>query len=267
MSQANEKKLAGEAAIRYVEDGAIVGVGTGSTVAFFIDALAGIRHRIAGTVSSSEQSTQRLRSHGIEVLELNHTGPLGLYVDGADECDPFKRLIKGGGAALTREKIVAAASEKFVCIIDSSKRVDLLARVDDTDELVAGLGNDLLASEGRAAALDQAFARVALVGTIHVERESSGLVELNDLDTMPAQAHATVLGTGNGAFDPMLDARERVNEVSDRRTGADAHDHAVFDVIDGFLGGESLGFGHEGLQMVENAEFRGSGFSRELVRS
>ena len=126
MSEA--KRLAGEKAIDYVEDGMIVGVGTGSTVAFFIDALAKIRDRIAGTVSSSEQSTLRLRSHGIEVLDLNNTGPLSLYVDGADECDPHKHLIKGGGAALTREKIIAEASRTFVCIIDPAKRVDVLGR-------------------------------------------------------------------------------------------------------------------------------------------
>ncbi|SFR91326.1 ribose-5-phosphate isomerase [Dyella sp. OK004] len=128
MSNANEKRLAGESAIRYVEDGAIVGVGTGSTVAFFIDALADLRDRIQGAVSSSEQSTTQLKKLGIPVLDLNATGPLSLYVDGADECDPHKHLIKGGGAALTREKIVAAASDKFVCIIDSSKRVDLLGK-------------------------------------------------------------------------------------------------------------------------------------------
>jgi ribose 5-phosphate isomerase A len=122
------KRLAAEKAIDYVEDGMIVGVGTGSTVAYFIDALARMRDRIAGTVSSSEQSTQRLRSHGIEVLELNATGPLSLYVDGADECDPHKRLIKGGGGALTREKIIAEASRKFVCIVDPAKRVDVLGR-------------------------------------------------------------------------------------------------------------------------------------------
>jgi ribose 5-phosphate isomerase A len=126
MSEA--KRLAGEKAIDYVEDGMIVGVGTGSTVAFFIDALARIKHRIEGAVSSSEQSTQQLRAHGIDVMELNNTGPLALYVDGADECDPRKCLIKGGGAALTREKIIAHASAKFVCIIDPAKRVDVLGR-------------------------------------------------------------------------------------------------------------------------------------------
>lgn len=120
------KRLAAEKAIDYVEDGMIVGVGTGSTVAYFIDALARIKHRIDGAVSSSDQSSERLRSHGIDVLDLNATGPLALYVDGADECDAGKHLIKGGGAALTREKIIAEASAKFVCIIDPAKQVDVL---------------------------------------------------------------------------------------------------------------------------------------------
>ena len=122
------KRLAAEKAIEYVEDGMIVGVGTGSTVAYFIDARARIKHRIEGAVSSSEQSSAQLREHGIDVLDLNATGPLPLYVDGADECDPRKHLIKGGGAALTREKIIAEASARFVCIIDPSKRVDILGR-------------------------------------------------------------------------------------------------------------------------------------------
>ncbi|GAB2613522.1 ribose-5-phosphate isomerase RpiA [Novilysobacter erysipheiresistens] len=126
MSEA--KRLAGEKAIDYVEDGMIVGVGTGSTVAYFIEALGRIKHRIQGAVSSSEQSSERLRALGIEVLDLNSTGTLSLYVDGADECDPHKRLIKGGGAALTREKIIAEASRRFVCIVDSAKRVDVLGR-------------------------------------------------------------------------------------------------------------------------------------------
>ncbi len=126
MSEA--KRLAAEKAIEYVEDGMIVGVGTGSTVAYFIDALARIQHRIKGAVSSSEQSTARLKQHGIEVIELNHAGTLSLYVDGADECDGNKCLIKGGGAALTREKIIAEASERFVCIVDPSKQVPVLGR-------------------------------------------------------------------------------------------------------------------------------------------
>ena len=124
MSEA--KRLAAEKAIEYVEDGMIVGVGTGSTVAYFIDALARIQHRIKGAVSSSDQSTARLKQHGIEVFELNHTGTLSLYVDGADECDPSGRLIKGGGGALTREKVLAEAADTFVCIVDPSKQVPVL---------------------------------------------------------------------------------------------------------------------------------------------
>jgi len=128
MTQDEQKRLAAQAAIKYVEDDMIVGVGTGSTVAFFIEELAAIKHRIDGAVSSSEASTRLLEQHGIRVFDLNAVGPIPLYVDGADECDPHRRLIKGGGAALTREKIVAAASEKFVCIVDPSKQVDILGR-------------------------------------------------------------------------------------------------------------------------------------------
>ena len=126
MSEA--KKLAAEKAIQYVEDDMIVGVGTGSTVAYFIDALAAWKDRIKGAVSSSDQSTARLQSHGIDVIDLNAAGPLSLYVDGADECDPNKCLIKGGGAALTREKIIAEASERFICIVDPSKQVPVLGK-------------------------------------------------------------------------------------------------------------------------------------------
>ncbi|MBP3974429.1 ribose-5-phosphate isomerase RpiA [Pseudoxanthomonas spadix] len=128
MPQNEHKRLAAEKAMDYLQDGMIVGVGTGSTVAWFIDALGREPGRIKGAVSSSEQSTQRLKSHGIEVLDLNYAGTLSLYVDGADECDPHKRLIKGGGAALTREKIIAQASRQFVCIIDASKQVPVLGK-------------------------------------------------------------------------------------------------------------------------------------------
>lgn len=128
MSQNEGKRLSGEKAAEYVTDGSIVGVGTGSTVAFFIQALGRMKHRIEGAVSSSEQSTRLLVELGIPVLDLNASGPLALYVDGADECDLHRRLIKGGGAALTREKIIAEASKQFVCIIDASKQVNLLGK-------------------------------------------------------------------------------------------------------------------------------------------
>lgn len=120
------KRLAAEAALEYVEEDTVVGVGTGSTVDWFIDALADMRSRIAGAVSSSEASTRRLRDRGIDVLDLNSTGRLTLYVDGADEANRFLQLIKGGGGALTREKIVASASDRFVCIADEGKLVDVL---------------------------------------------------------------------------------------------------------------------------------------------
>lgn len=122
------KRRAAIAAIDYLEDGMVVGVGTGSTVNHFIDALAAWRDRIAGAVSSSEASTARLARIGIEVLDLNSTGDLALYVDGADEATAHLQLIKGGGGALTREKVVAAASRRFVCIVDDSKLVDVLGR-------------------------------------------------------------------------------------------------------------------------------------------
>ena len=122
------KRVAAEAALAHVEDGMLIGVGTGSTVAYFIEGLASMRDRIKGAVSSSVESTQKLEGYGIDVFDLNSAGQLALYVDGADECDPQKRLIKGGGAALTREKIIAEASDRFICIIDASKQVDVLGR-------------------------------------------------------------------------------------------------------------------------------------------
>jgi len=128
MNVEEQKRLAAQQAVGYVEEGSVVGVGTGSTVAHFIDELGKIRGRIEATVSSSEKSTALLKQLGIPVVDLNSVGELSLYVDGADECDPHKCLIKGGGAALTREKIIAAASRKFVCMIDASKRVEVLGR-------------------------------------------------------------------------------------------------------------------------------------------
>jgi ribose 5-phosphate isomerase A len=128
MNREEQKRLAAQRALGYVEEGSIIGVGTGSTVAYFIDALGAKRDFVQAAVSSSEQSTTRLKQHGIRVVDLDSVGTLALYVDGADECDPRKCLIKGGGAALTREKIIAAASKKFVCMVDGAKRVDVLGK-------------------------------------------------------------------------------------------------------------------------------------------
>jgi len=126
MSQEELKKAVAEAALEYVEVGTMIGVGTGSTANFFVDALAAIKHKIDGTVASSNVTAERLKSHGIPVLELNDVDELSVYVDGADEANQYLQLIKGGGGALTREKIVAATSRKFVCIADQSKLVDKL---------------------------------------------------------------------------------------------------------------------------------------------
>jgi ribose 5-phosphate isomerase A len=126
MTQDEMKKASAEAALEYIESGMIVGVGTGSTANHFIDLLAGMKGKIDGTVASSEASAQRLIGHGIRVMDLNEAGQLPIYVDGADESNKFLHLIKGGGGALTREKIVAAASDKFVCVADGSKLVDFL---------------------------------------------------------------------------------------------------------------------------------------------
>ena len=126
MSNDIGKQRAAEAALKFVPEDTVIGVGTGSTVNHFIDALVAQKLRIRGAVSSSNASTERLKAHGIEIFDLNATGDIEVYVDGADESDHHLRLIKGGGAALTREKIVAAASRSFICIVDGSKLVDVL---------------------------------------------------------------------------------------------------------------------------------------------
>ncbi len=126
MSADDEKRLAAIEAVKYIEENTIVGVGTGSTVNHFIDAIEPIKHLIDGAVSSSEGSTDRLKAIGIPVFDLNTVDNIPVYVDGADESDPGLNLIKGGGAALTREKIIAAVAEKFICIADHSKLVSVM---------------------------------------------------------------------------------------------------------------------------------------------
>jgi len=154
MTQDEMKQKVAEAALAYVVEGSIVGVGTGSTANMFIDALATMKDRIKGTVASSEATAQRLAGHGIPVLDLNEAlsqvASLSVYIDGADEFDAGKNLTKGGGGALTREKIVAAGSDKFVCIVDETKRVDYLGAfplpievIPMARELVAGIARKL----------------------------------------------------------------------------------------------------------------------------
>jgi len=126
MTQDEMKKAAAIKALEFIKNDSIVGVGTGSTVNYFIDALASIKGNIQGAVSSSEESSKRLKAHGIEVFDLNNVDVLDIYVDGADEITKHMSMIKGGGAALTREKIVAAVAKQFICIADDSKQVEIL---------------------------------------------------------------------------------------------------------------------------------------------
>jgi ribose 5-phosphate isomerase A len=158
MTQDELKALVGQAALAYVQPGTVVGVGTGSTVNCFIDALATLKDRIAGAVSSSEKSTQRLQAHGITVLDSNSVERIPVYIDGADEIDHHGHMIKGGGAALTREKIVADIADRFVCIADESK-------------LVATLGRYPLPVEVIPMATSQVVRRFAVLGGNAVLRE------------------------------------------------------------------------------------------------
>jgi len=128
MTQDELKQAVARAAIDYVVDGAIIGVGTGSTANFFIDELGKIKHRIKGAVASSEATAARLKSHGIPVFDLNDVQAMPVYIDGADEIDHSGAMIKGGGGALTREKIVASVADKFICIADGSKLVDVMGK-------------------------------------------------------------------------------------------------------------------------------------------
>jgi len=158
MSQKRLKIEVAQAALRQVEEGMVLGVGTGSTVEAFIDQLAASGKRLNGAVSSSEETTRRLKAIGVNVVDLNHTGDLELYIDGADEVDPHKRLIKGGGGALTREKIIAGASRRFLCIVDGSKSVPVLGEFPLPVEVVpmarALVGRKLTALGGQPALRD-----------------------------------------------------------------------------------------------------------------
>ncbi len=146
MNQEQMKKAAAEAALAYVGKGGIIGIGTGSTANHFIDLLAEIKDQVDGAVASSIASAERLQSHGIRVMDLNEAGQLALYVDGADESNHSLHLIKGGGGALTREKIVAGASEKFVCIADESKLVDVMGEFPLPVEVIP-MARELVARE------------------------------------------------------------------------------------------------------------------------
>lgn len=149
MTQDELKQQVAAAALTLVPRGEIIGVGTGSTVNFFIDALSAIKDQIKGAVSSSERSTERMRAHGIPVFDLNDVSQLSVYVDGADEIDASGAMIKGGGGALTREKIIAEAAERFICIVDQSKQVPVLGKFALPVEVVP-MARELVARRLRA---------------------------------------------------------------------------------------------------------------------
>ncbi len=210
MSEA--KRLAAEKAMDHVEDGMLVGVGTGSTVAYFIDALGRDPQRIRGAVSSSEQSTARLRAHGIEVFDLNHAGPLALYVDGADECDPHKRLIKGGGAALTREKIIAEASACFVCIIDPSKQVDILGRFPLPVEVIP-MARSLVAREITALTGGQPVFRMNAEEKAVVTDNGNVILDIHNLSIVDPPAMEAAINQIPGVVSVGLFARRPADVV------------------------------------------------------
>jgi ribose 5-phosphate isomerase A len=197
MTQDELKKAVGRAADRHVVEGGIVGVGTGSTANCFIDALAEIRHRIRGAVASSEATRKRLEGHGIEVFDLNDVDQIPVYVDGADEINAAMQMIKGGGGALTREKIVAAVAGKFVCIADASKLVPVLGRFPLPVEVIPmALGHVQRELRGSAAA-PPARGFVTDNGNLIVDVHGLEIVDAVELETRINQIVGVV---SNGLF-------------------------------------------------------------------
>jgi len=215
MTQDEMKKAAAAAAIEYVESGMIVGIGTGSTANHFIDLLADIKGKIDGTVASSEASADRLRGHGIPVMNLNEAGQLSLYVDGADESNKHLHLIKGGGGALTREKIVAAASEKFVCIADESKLVDIMGAFPLPVEVIpmarSYVAREIVSRTGGTPVLREGFTTdngnvildihdLEIMEPVKLENELNSIVGVVTNGLFAARpADVLILGTPNGA--------------------------------------------------------------------
>lgn len=208
-----QKQQVAEAALAFVRSDTVLGVGTGSTVNCFIDALAASGKRIEAAVSSSEASTRLLESHGIEVRDLNLAGTLDLYIDGADEFDKHRRLIKGGGGALTREKIITAASRKFICIVDASKKVGVLGKFPLPVEVIpmarSYVARQLVAIGGQPE-LRQGFTtdngnvildvhNMDLVDPVHVEQQLNNLpgIVTNGLWAL-RPADVVLMATGSG---------------------------------------------------------------------
>ena len=222
MTQDELKQAVAVAAIHYVVDGEIIGVGTGSTANFFIDELAKIKHRIKGTVASSEATAARLRGHGIDVFDLNEVSSIAVYIDGADEITASGAMIKGGGAALTREKIVASVSGKFICIADGSKLVEVMgnfplpvevlpmARAAVMRKLTALGGQPKLRTMRTNGGSDQAFitdnggeiidvAGLAILDPVALEREINQVPGVIAVGLFALRgADVCLLGTGDG---------------------------------------------------------------------
>jgi ribose 5-phosphate isomerase A len=198
MTQDDKKKAAAKAALSYIQEGAIVGVGTGSTVNYFIDALADIKHDIQGAVSSSETSTKRLKALGIEVFDLNSIDRFDVYVDGADEITEHKHMIKGGGAALTREKIVAAVADKFICIIDDTKQVPVLGQFPLPVEVIP-MARSYVAREIVKLGGDPAYRQGVMTDNGNVILDVYNLKILNPVE-LEKQLNAIVGVVTNGLF-------------------------------------------------------------------
>lgn len=198
MTQDEMKKRAAWAALDFVPKNTIVGVGTGSTVNHFIDALASIKDEIQGAVSSSVQSTEKMQALGIKVFDLNDVDSFSVYVDGADEINPHKHMIKGGGAALTREKIVAAVAEKFVCIVDSSKQVDVLGKFPLPVEVIP-MARNYVARELRKLGGNPIWRESVITDNGNVILDVHGL-QITDALTLEQQINQITGVVANGLF-------------------------------------------------------------------
>lgn len=198
MNQDEKKRAAALAAVSYVMNDSIVGVGTGSTVNYFIDALAKVKHKIAGAVSSSDASTSRLKTLGIEVFDLNSISEFDIYVDGADEITQHKHMIKGGGAALTREKIVAAVAKQFICIVDDSKQVPVLGKFPLPVEVIP-MARSYVAREIVKLGGDPVYRQGVITDNGNVILDVHNLTILNPTE-LEAQLNSIVGVVTNGLF-------------------------------------------------------------------
>ena len=198
MTQDEMKKAAGWAALKYVVPGTIVGVGTGSTVNHFIDALATMKDEIKGAVSSSVASTERLKGFGITVYDLNEIDALSVYVDGADEINGTRDMIKGGGAALTREKIVAAVADKFICIIDNTKTVEVLGQFPLPVEVIP-MAREYVAREIRKLGGNPVWREGGVTDNVNHSLDVKGRA-ITDAKALEVQLNAIVGTVTNGLF-------------------------------------------------------------------